>query len=96
MDRELFLGIDIGSVTVKTAVLDDNHSLLVDSYDRIKGDPLETLRFRLETLSSHYRESNIKVAGITGSGGKQIAELLGASFINEILAQSAFAGRFHP
>jgi predicted CoA-substrate-specific enzyme activase len=96
MDRKLFLGIDIGSVTIKTAVLDANRHLLIDSYDRIKGDSLETLRFRLEALSARYREGSIKAAGITGSGGKQVAETLGALFINEILAQSAFAGRFHP
>ena len=35
-------------------------------------------------------------SGITGSGGKPIAVQLGAAFVNEILAQAAFAGAFYP
>jgi activator of 2-hydroxyglutaryl-CoA dehydratase len=95
MDTELFLGIDVGSVTVKTAVIDADCRLLAESYVRIKGDPLDTLHAELGALSSRFGENRIRAAGITGSGGKQAAGVLGALFINEILAQSAFAGRFH-
>jgi predicted CoA-substrate-specific enzyme activase len=95
MDTELFLGIDVGSVTVKTAVIDADGRLLAESYVRIKGDPLDTLHTELGALSSRFGKNGIRAAGITGSGGKQAAGVLGALFINEILAQSAFAGRFH-
>ncbi len=96
MRTELFLGIDVGSVTIKTAVLDLNSNLLSEAYVRILGDPLKSLLARLKALTEQFPEGCIKAAGITGSGGKQAAETLGAQFINEILAQSAFAGRFHP
>jgi len=96
MQKDLFLGIDIGSVTIKTALLGADKTLLSETYTRIKGDPLNSLKNELQALTSKYSESTIIAAGITGSGGKQVAGTLGALFINEILAQSSFAGRYHP
>ncbi|HEY6010002.1 MAG TPA: acyl-CoA dehydratase activase, partial [Nitrospirota bacterium] len=96
MRNNLFLGIDIGSVTVKTALLDAEKTVLSESYARIQGDPLRTLAGELAGLSSRYPEHAIKAAGITGSGGKQIAGVIGATFVNEILSQSSFAGFYHP
>ncbi len=96
MNKDLYLGIDIGSVSVKTALLDSRKTLLTDSYARIKGDPAQTLRDELAKLVEQFPEGRIAVAGITGSGGKPIAVQLGAVFVNEILAQAAFAGAFHP
>ncbi len=96
MHMELFLGIDVGSVTIKTAVLDVGRCLLSESCERIKGDPLEVLLIRLQALTTEFPYGSIQAAGITGSGGKQVSETLGALFINEILAQSAFAGHYHP
>jgi predicted CoA-substrate-specific enzyme activase len=96
MQRDLFLGIDIGSVTVKTAVVDTSRAVLATTYMRIKGDPVSTLVDDLTALSIQFPEARIRSAGITGCGGKQIADIIGARFINEILVQSAFAGYFHP
>ena len=96
MQRDLFLGIDIGSVTIKTAVVDARMNVLAETYTRIKGDPASSLAAELNALSSQYPETMIGSAGITGSGGKQVADIIGARFINEILAQSIFSGRFHP
>ncbi len=96
MRTGLFLGIDVGSVTIKTAVLDGERELLSEAYVRILGDPLKSLLTQLTALSQQFPEHTIAAAGITGSGGKQVAATIGALFINEILAQSAFAGRFHP
>ena len=84
MSKELFLGIDVGSITIKTAVLDGDAKLLSEAYLRIKGDPLKTLLSQLQALSLQFPDSSITAAGITGSGGKQIAATIGALFINEI------------
>src|SRR5512147_1531759 len=96
MGKKLFLGIDVGSITIKTAVLDGDAHLLSEAYLRIKGDPLKTLLSQLQALSAQFPDSSITAAGITGSGGKQVAATIGALFINEILAHSAFVKRFHP
>jgi len=96
MQKDLFLGIDIGSVTIKTALFDRDKTLLSETCTRIKGDPLKSLESELRALTSKFPEKNIIAAGITGSGGKQVAGAIGALFINEILAQSTFAGNYHP
>jgi predicted CoA-substrate-specific enzyme activase len=96
MQKDLFLGIDIGSITIKTVLLDAHKTLRLESYTRIKGDPLHSLERELKALSSQFPEYMIRAAGITGSGGKQAAGIIGAAFINEILSQSAFTGHFHP
>jgi predicted CoA-substrate-specific enzyme activase len=96
MNKDLFLGIDIGSVSVKTALLDPRKSLFAETCTRIKGDPVKTLRDELTSLVSRFPRGRIAACGITGSGGKQLAVPLGSLFVNEILAQAAFAGAFHP
>jgi predicted CoA-substrate-specific enzyme activase len=96
MQNDLFLGIDIGSVTIKTALLKGSGTLLFDACTRIKGDPAAALAHELAAFAVKFPAARIKAAGITGSGGKQVAAVIGARFINEILAQSGFAGRFHP
>jgi predicted CoA-substrate-specific enzyme activase len=96
MREDIFLGIDIGSVAVKTAVISKSGKLLSENYVRIKGDPLSTLLDDLLAIASTYSGHKVISAGITGSGGKQAAEAIGAVFINEILAQASFAGRFYP
>ena len=96
MDIDIFLGIDIGSVSIKTALIDAHAGLLSETYTRIKGDPLSSLEQELALLSSRFSLASVRTAGITGSGGKQAAELVGARFVNEILAQARFASQFHP
>jgi len=96
MGNGRFLGIDIGSVTIKTALLDEGGNILSETYTRIKGNPVSLLTRELTALALSCPEDRVIAAGVTGSGGKQVAAAIGATFINEILAQSAFVGRFHP
>jgi predicted CoA-substrate-specific enzyme activase len=96
MQNDLVLGIDIGSVTIKIVALDSEKRLCYEACTRIKGEPLRSLERELHELAKTIPEKRIRAAGITGSGGKQVASLLGASFINEILAQSSFVAQFHP
>ena len=79
MNKDLVLGIDIGSVSVKTALLDSRKSLITDSYTRITGDPVRTLREELARLAERFPEGRIAAAAVTGSGGKQVAAAVGAA-----------------
>jgi len=54
MQKDLFLGIDIGSVTIKTALFDRDKTLLSETYTRIKGDPLKTLRASFGPSRQHF------------------------------------------
>lgn len=96
MSADYFLGIDIGSVTIKTAILGGDHRLVSESCERIKGDPQRTLLERLRELEKTIPASSVAAAAVTGSGGKQAAGSVGALFVNEILAQASFVGAYHP
>ncbi|MHB9026814.1 MAG: acyl-CoA dehydratase activase [Armatimonadota bacterium] len=90
----MYLGIDVGSVSVKTARVAEDGALLGHVYRRHYGKPLETARQLLdEELGQHKNIANL---GCTGSGGKQLAELLGIPFENEMLCQARAAVHFTP
>jgi Activator of 2-hydroxyglutaryl-CoA dehydratase (HSP70-class ATPase domain) len=42
MKEKLYLGIDIGSTTVKFAILDDNLNLIKKDYVRSNGESIKT------------------------------------------------------
>ncbi|MFH1647957.1 MAG: acyl-CoA dehydratase activase [Chloroflexota bacterium] len=90
------LGIDIGSVTAKVVVLDDNDNIIESRYIRTRGQPVETILAILEELLEKYPPSQFEAAAATGTGGQLIATLLGIPFVNEITAQAAGTARFHP
>ncbi|HKZ46197.1 MAG TPA: 2-hydroxyglutaryl-CoA dehydratase, partial [Thermodesulfobacteriota bacterium] len=92
----VFIGIDIGSVSVNTVVVDENRNILEDHYTRTKGQPMETTLAVLSDVLTRFPMQRIQGAAITGSGGKLIAPLIGASFVNEVIAQSKATGYFHP
>jgi predicted CoA-substrate-specific enzyme activase len=81
----LKVGIDIGSVSVDVVLLDDRGRIVEDRYIRHKGKPIRVAKEVLEELMvTHGKE--IDFVATTGTGAKAFAELVGASFINEIIA----------
>ena len=81
------LGIDIGSTTVKIAILDENHTILFSDYKRHFANIQETLS---DLLSDAYRKlGNLTLHPmITGSGGLTLANHLGVPFVQEVIAVS--------
>ncbi|HLE09566.1 MAG TPA: BadF/BadG/BcrA/BcrD ATPase family protein, partial [Thermodesulfobacteriota bacterium] len=95
-NKSVYLGIDIGSVSCKAVVLDENKNVLEEHYVRTKGDPLDTSLVMLEEISGRYGADSIKLVAATGSGGKLIASYIGAQFTNEVIAQAKATEFFHP
>lgn len=94
--RKIFVGIDIGSVSANTVVLDENKNLLEEHYTRTKGEPLETSYAVLSEIIMRYGQGSIGLVAATGSGGKLIAPLIGAGFTNEVIAQARATEVYHP
>ena len=93
---DCFLGIDVGSVSVNTVVLTARREVLEEHYTRTQGQPLATAHRILQELLSRIPSSQLSGIALTGSGGKLLAELLGARFENEIIAQSKSIEYFYP
>jgi len=84
------VGIDIGSTTVKVAVLDGRGGLVFRSYTRHFSEVRKTAARCLEELANDgilSPETRVSVV-LTGSGGVGTAEILGFTFVQEVIACS--------
>lgn len=95
-ERELFIGLDLGSVSLNTVILDKDYNIIEDHYDYVFGKPFETLFNRLSDISGRIKNEDIAGIAATGSGGKLATELSGGKFINEIISQATSIGRLFP
>ncbi len=79
------LGIDIGSTTVKIAILDEQHNILFSDYERHFANIRETLSSLLQ--KAYGLLGNLTVHPmITGSGGLTLANHLKVPFTQEVIA----------
>ncbi|MFA5815575.1 MAG: acyl-CoA dehydratase activase, partial [Bacteroidales bacterium] len=90
------VGIDIGSISVNTVLIDQTGKIREEFYDYCYGKPFHQLLARLESLFASYPEEDMKFMVFTGMGGKKAAEVLGGMHINEIIAQSTAVSRLYP
>ena len=84
-DKVCTLGIDIGSTTVKIAILDENHTILFSDYERHFANIRETLSALLQKAFSELGNISLHPM-ITGSGGLTLANHLGVPFTQEVIA----------
>jgi predicted CoA-substrate-specific enzyme activase len=94
--KSLYLGIDVGSVSANTIIMDSHQNVLEEHYIRIKGQPLQTVQKVLEEILQRIPLEQFHSISFTGTGGKLLSELLGGNFINEIIAQAKAVHHFYP
>lgn len=95
---QVYLGIDVGSVTTKVAALDENDELVASTYARTEGKPIvvvqQALREIAETLPAGTEVAGI---GTTGSGRYLAGAMVGADVMkNEITAHAVAASHYFP
>ncbi len=84
----LLVGIDIGSTTTKIAAVDpESREMVYSAYKRHRAAQVKTAGAMLEELSRSFPDAKLKLC-LTGSGAKPLAERLGVSFIQEVVANS--------
>ena len=89
------LGIDIGSTTVKIAILDENNKLLFSDYERHFANIRETLHGLVKKALDTISDCKIS-AVITGSGGLTLAKHVNVPFVQEVIAVSTALQHFVP
>lgn len=95
-DSDIFLGFDIGSVSLNTVIIDSNNNILEEHYDYVHGQPFNILKDRLVEILRNYSSDSFKGIAFTGSGGKLASGLVGGAFVNEIIAQATSTGILYP
>lgn len=90
-----FIGLDVGSVSVKLVVLNERGDRLQGYYKRHKG---HTLKMAFEFLDevTHMQPGDDFSLSVTGSSGRLIANALGIGFTNEVVAQSYATRKLYP
>lgn len=94
-DNKYMLGVDIGSTTVKAAVLDNNDDLVFSFYKRHYTDLCGTLDNIYNKLYEVLGDHPVSIA-ITGSGGLALSENSGIHFIQEVIAGNKAVRRYLP
>ncbi len=120
----IYLGLDVGSVSVKIALLGepsdsevleaaalrsegllfppeggtdaDAPPILLSRYERVRGRPVEAVARLIRCAAAVLPEGAPAGIGITGSGGKLVADLLGLRPVNEFKAVASAFGAVCP
>lgn len=94
-----YLGIDIGSISTKGVVIDQDNNILAKEYLWTEGDPMGAVKRLLKALEAQLKERDVQVVsvGTTGSARKLIGVMTGASVVkNEITAHAIGTTTVHP
>jgi len=93
-DEVLRLGLDVGSTTVKAAVM-RGHEMLFSDYRRHNADVRGEMKRLLLDIGEQFPEDTLKVA-MTGSGGLGVARMMNVSFIQEVIAATEAIEQLNP
>ncbi len=100
-----YIGLDAGSVSVKSVVLDENGDRLYSFYKRHRGHPLRVAHDLLKDIlinegdrpvGTHYSPDQNFSLSLTGSAGRLIGSVLNIEPVNEVVAYAYSTRRLYP
>ena len=91
-----YLGVDVGSVTTKLALLDEHEQLIASIYLRTRGNPVDMVKQGLREIQKQI-SSEVEVSGVatTGSGRYLAGVLVGADLVKNEITTHAVAATQH-
>ncbi|NLO81481.1 MAG: 2-hydroxyglutaryl-CoA dehydratase [Clostridiales bacterium] len=95
---QVYLGVDVGSVSINVVAIDGNGNVLEKIYMRTEGKPIQILKEAVGRMAS-LLPANVEIKGVgtTGSGRQLAAAVLGADVVkNEITAHGVAVLAFEP
>lgn len=96
--KDCYLGVDIGSISTKGVIIDDNNKIIAKEYIWTEGNPVKAVRNLVKILKDNLPEKYIiKGIGTTGSARKLIGLMLKANIVkNEITAHAVGTLTYYP
>ena len=93
-----YLGIDIGSISTKGVIIDEDNNIIKSSYIWTEGNPINSVKKLISILKNNLdKKYIIKGIGTTGSARKLIGLLLDANVVkNEIMAHAVGTLSLYP
>ncbi|MBI4296275.1 MAG: 2-hydroxyglutaryl-CoA dehydratase [Chloroflexi bacterium] len=93
---EAYLGIDVGSVTTKLAVINQDHQLLTSLYFPTQGRPVEMVKHGLKELRQKLPAgSDLCGVATTGSARYLAGAIVGADLVKNEITSHAVAALHH-
>ena len=93
--KNYLVGLDIGSTTVKIAVIDDKEKIVYKEYRRHYSDIKKTVNEIIKNSSKVLKDSMIKI-NITGSGAIDVSKYLEIPFVQEVIASTRAIEKYIP
>lgn len=94
---QVYLGIDVGSVSTNVALTDKNGVVLDALYIRTQGRPIDAVQNGLREIKERNPEAEVKGVGTTGSARQLTGVIVGADSVkNEITAHAVAAMHIVP
>jgi len=95
-EPQFLVGIDIGSTTVKAAVVSARtREVVFSSYLRHHAHQRSTAVELVRTIADQVGNVPVRIA-VTGSGGKELAGAAGVPFVQEVVANSIAVAAHYP
>ncbi len=96
--RNCYLGVDIGSISTKGVIIDEENNIITSCYIWTEGNPVKAVRNLIRNIKEEIPEDCvIKGIGTTGSARKLIGLMLKANIVkNEITAHAVGTLTFYP
>jgi predicted CoA-substrate-specific enzyme activase len=90
MKRTLSLGVDVGSISTKGVLIDNDNRVIAEKYIWTEGDPVSAVKALIASLKERILEEDvIQTVGTTGSARYLIGAMLDADVVkNEITAHA--------
>lgn len=95
LTKDYTLGVDIGSTTVKVALLDANKNLIFSDYKRHFANIRETMQDLVQEAYDQVQDVRVHPV-ITGSGGLALAGALDIPFTQEVIAVATSLKKLAP
>jgi len=95
MKSNYYIGLDIGSTTVKGVVMDALGNILYSSYQRHEARQIETVISFLSEIEKRFGNSGISLF-LTGSGGGSIASAMECRYVQEVNAITLVVEKLYP
>ena len=95
-EKNLYVGIDVGSTSSDVVVLNESAAVLISDYRRTLGRPIETVRSQLVDILGQINPAELALITATGSVGRFFARIMDIPFVNEVSAQATAIGFLYP
>ncbi|MBR6025876.1 MAG: 2-hydroxyglutaryl-CoA dehydratase, partial [Firmicutes bacterium] len=97
--KKAYLGVDVGSISTKGVIIDDENNILTGEYIWTEGDPIGAVKRLIALMEPGFDKENYRIVatGTTGSARKLVGTILGATVVkNEITAHAIGTTSFYP